>query len=187
MFVFNIKMNRNLLRNIVIITVILILVVVFMVVGYKFYDSTSRVIVNDDIPASDNNIIEINANNYTNILKDSHENIDKYVGKRIKFTGFVYRLYDFDENQFVLGREMIISSDNHVVVVGFLCRNEANGIDMQTFKDRSWVEVEGVISKGEYHGNLPVVEVEHVKETNIPKDEFVYPPDDSFVTSEGNI
>lgn len=187
MFVFNIKMNRNLLKNIIIIAIILLLVVVFMVVGYKFYDSTSKVRINDDIPASDNSIIEINANNYTNILKDSHENIDKYVGKRIKFTGFVYRLYDFDEDQFVLGREMIISSDNHVVVVGFLCRNCANDIDIQNFKDRSWVEVEGVITEGEYHGKLPVVNVECIKETDVPNEEFVYPPDDSFVESEESV
>ena len=27
--------------------------------------------------------------------KNSYENMDAYVGKKIKFSGFVYRLYDF--------------------------------------------------------------------------------------------
>ena len=50
--------------------------------------------------------------------------------------------------------------------------------------DSSWVEVEGVITKGEYHGERPVIEVNCIKETSVPNDEFVYPPDDGFVSSE---
>ena len=153
MFICNIKMNRNWLKKVIVTFIVLLIIIVFMIVGYRFYESTSRVMVTDDFSTSEgNNFIEVNSNNYTNILKDCHENIDKYVGKKIKFTGFVYRLYDFDENQFVLAREMIISSDNQAVVVGFLCKNVANDVDMQAFKVRSWVEIEGVIVKGEYHG-----------------------------------
>lgn len=62
---------------------------------------------------------ELNSSNYTNVLKNVHDNLDLYVGQNIKFTGFVYRLYDFSEDQFVLGRNMIISSDYKAVVVGF--------------------------------------------------------------------
>lgn len=185
MFICNIKMNRNWMKKVVITFVVLLLVIVFMVVGYRFYESTFRVMVTDDFSASNSdNFIQANSSNYTNILKDCHENMDKYVGKKIKFTGFVYRLYDFSENQFVSAREMIISSDNQAVVVGFLCKNVANDVDMQGFKDRSWVEVEGVITKGEYHGERPVIEVNCIKETSVPNDEFVYPPDDGFVSSE---
>ena len=79
--------------------------------------------------------------------------------------------------------EMIISSDNQAVVVGFLCKNVANDVDMQAFKVRSWVEIEGVIVKGEYHGERPVIEVNCIKETSVPNDEFVYPPDGSFVST----
>ena len=184
MFICNIKMNRNWLKKIIVTFIVLLIIIVFMIVGYRFYESTSRVMVTDDFSTSEgNNFIEVNSNNYTNILKDCHENIDKYVGKKIKFTGFVYRLYDFDENQFVLAREMIISSDNQAVVVGFLCKNVANDVDMQAFKVRSWVEIEGVIVKGEYHGERPVIEVNCIKETSVPNDEFVYPPDGSFVST----
>ena len=177
MFVCNIKMNSGWMKKIAITIVVLALIIVFMVVGYKFYDSTSRVMVRDEVDTSQ---LEINSSNYTDILKDSHENIDKYVGKKVTFTGFVYRLYDFGENQFVLAREMIISSDNHAVVVGFLseCDNASS------FKDGAWVEAEGVIAKGNYHGDIPVIKVKSMKEVCVPKDEFVYPPDDSYVRRE---
>ena len=177
MFVCNVKMNSSVIKKIGIISIALIIVIVFILVGFKFFKAASVVRVKDEF---DNSKLEVNSSNYTNILKDSHDNIDKYVGKKIKFTGFVYRLYDFNENQFVLGREMIISSDNHAVVVGFL----SNCDDACNFKDGAWVEVEGVIEKSNYHGDIPIIKVQSMKETTIPKDEFVYPPDDSYITSE---
>ena len=176
MFVCNIKMNSNTIKIIVVVLVILILIGVFAFVGYRFYSETSKVMVKDEMPSMQNSRIEINSNNYTDILKDSHENIDKYVGKNIKFVGYVYRLYDFNKNQFVLAREMIISSDNQAVVVGFLCDGSDSSVDAAGFEDGTWVEVEGVIVKGNYHGEIPVVEVSGMRETDVPCDEFVYPP-----------
>lgn len=177
MFVCNVKMNRSIIKKVGIVSIGVIVAIVFILVGFRFFNAASRVTVKDEVDTSK---LEVNCNNYTDILKDSHENIDKYVGKKIKFTGFVYRLYDFSENQFVLAREMIISSDNHAVVVGFLseCDEACN------FKDGAWVEAEGAIEKGFYHGDIPVIKVKSMKETNVPKDEFVYPPDNSYVSSE---
>ncbi len=177
MFVCNIKMRSGFVKKLGIAIIALIMAIVFIVVGFKFYNATSRVTIKDGVDTSK---LEVNCNNYTNILKDSHENIDKYVGKEIKFTGFVYRLFDFNENQFVLAREMIISSENHAVVVGFLSECDT----VRDFKDGAWVEVEGVITKGNYHGDIPVIKIKSIKETNVPKDEFVFPPDDSYINSE---
>lgn len=174
MFVYNLKLNNGLLKKLLICGLVVVLIVVFIVVGFKFYNASSRFVVNDSVNESR---LDVNCNNYTSILKDSHENIDKYVGKEIKFTGFVYRLFDFTENQFVLSREMIISSDNQAVIVGFLCDCDTSS----NFRDGCWVEIEGVIEKGNYHGDIPIVKIKNIKETNAPKDEFVYPPDMSYV------
>ena len=64
----------------------------------------------DDISnnKSNNKILEINSNNFTTFLKNCNENIDSYVGKTIHISGFVYRLSDFSQNQFVVARLMPI-------------------------------------------------------------------------------
>ena len=66
------------------------------------------------------NYIEITNTNYTNILVDSYDNIDKYIGKNIAVVGYVFRLPDFGSNEFVIARDMLVD-DNHSQVVGFLC------------------------------------------------------------------
>ena len=68
-----------------------------------------------------NGVSQISSKNYTNVLKTVHENIDSYVGKKICFTGYVYRVLDLEGNQFVLARDMIINSNYQSVIVGFLC------------------------------------------------------------------
>lgn len=129
--------------------------------------------------SAQNKIYKIEPKNYTNILKSVHENIDKYVGKQINFTGYVYRINDLKNNQFILARNMIISSDMKYVVVGFLCNYE-NALD---FKDGTWVNATGIITKGDYHGDMPIVEVTNIVNTNKPNgDEYVYPPtNDSII------
>lgn len=64
----------------------------------------------DDISnnKSNNKILEINSNNFTTFLKNCNENIDSYVGKTVHISGFVYRLSDFSQNQFVVARLMPI-------------------------------------------------------------------------------
>ena len=72
---------------------------------------------------------------------------------------------------------MIVSSDFQTVVVGFLC--ECN--DAKTYKDNEWVELEGEIVKGDYHGDMPIIKVTYINRIDIPNEEIVYPPDSSFV------
>ncbi len=114
----------------------------------------------------------MNNQNYSTMLEAVHNDIDAYVGQRIKYSGFVYRVYDLNKDQFVLGRHMIISSDFQTVVVGFLCHYN-NAIN---FSDNTWVEIEGTITKGEYHGDMPILEVTSIKQIEKPNDEYVYPP-----------
>jgi len=115
--------------------------------------------------------------NYTNILKSVHDNPDEYLGQKIKFSGYVYRIIDFTEKEFVLARDMIISSDFQTVVVGFLC-NYNNAKD---FEDGTWVEITGTITKGTYHGQMPVIDIENIQKIKKPSDEYVYPPDDNYI------
>ena len=126
-------------------------------------------------------VCDIKASNYTNILKATHENINNYVGVKIHFTGYVYRVLDLKDNQFVLARDMIISSNYQAVVVGFLCEYDK----AKNFNDDTWVEITGEITKGDYHGDMPIVKITNIQETNKPSEEYVYPPDESYIPTEG--
>lgn len=103
-------------------------------------------------------------------------------GTKFTFTGYVYRVYDLNSNQFILARNMIISSNLNYVVVGFLCEYE----DANSLFDYSWVNITGEITKGYYHGNMPIVEITSIEETTAPNDELVYPPDDTYIPTSRN-
>ncbi len=182
MFVWNFKLNGKLVFKIVfVILFILIFIMCAMGIYKAFFNNEQITSSLDDVSQNDVNVID--SNNYASVLKTVHENLDTYVGMKIKFTGFVYRLYDFSNEQFVLGRQMIISSDMQAVIVGFLCH--LNGAEK--YEDGCWVEVEGTITKGEYHGEIPVIEINSIKETKVPSQEYVYPPDETYVPTSATL
>jgi len=174
LFIYNIKVSGSLIFKIFFVIVTIIIVTVFSVCCYNlFMDAKNNVSVLDN----SSSVIEIDPKNYTNILKDSHEHIDNYIGKSYKFSGYVYRAYDFTDEQFVLARDMVISSDFQTLIVGFLSEYK----DIKNFADGTWVEVTGTIKKVDYHGDMPELQITTLKEIDKPNDEFVYPPDESYV------
>ena len=131
-----------------------------------------------------NGVSQISVKNYTNVLKAVHENIDYYIGKKICFTGYVYRVLDLQNNQFVLARDMIVNSNSQTVVVGFLCEYDS----AKDFTDNSWVQITGEIIKGDYHGDMPIIKITDIKIVDKPsQEEYVYPPDDSYIPTAGII
>lgn len=176
MFVFNFKINGNKTAKILLGILCVIILILTALICY-------RVIFNNFFKTNDTYLedttFELTSQNYTNVLQEVHNDIDTYIGQRIKFVGYVYRLYDFTDEQFVLARDMVVSSDFQTVVVGFLCHSKI----ANNFEAGRWVEVEGTITKGYYYGDMPVIEVEKIKQVEEPTDEYVYPPDDSFVTT----
>lgn len=117
------------------------------------------------------NYIEITNTNYTNVLVDSYDNIDKYIGKNIAVVGYVFRLPDFGSNEFVIARDMLVD-DNHSQVVGFLC----NYNQISQFETNSWVKITGTIEKGHYFGEIPIIQVKSIKKVTTPNEIFVAPP-----------
>lgn len=176
MFIYNIKINNNKIFKIFFITVIILLICIVSIVIFRVFNGASKNHKNSEV-------YQISATNYTNILKAVHDDIDSYVGVKFHFSGYVYRLLDFNENQFVLARNMVISSNFQTVVVGFLCEDE----NIKNFADNSWVELTGEITKGDYHGDMPIVKVTELKSCDRPNDELVYPPDENYIPVAGEI
>ena len=180
MFVYNLKINGRKTFRIIF---VLILITIFLTVGvvtYKIFNGASK----SDYSILENSVLEVRATNYTNILRAVSNNIDEYVGTKFTFTGYVYRLYDFKDNQFVLARNMITSKDSRQsVVVGFLCEY----IKGREFENNEWVTITCEIQKGYYHGDIPVVKIIDMKKVEIPKEEYVYPPTDTYIPTSGLI
>ena len=82
MFIYNIKLKSKILYRILLIIVIASVLFLCGIVAYRLYKATIK--VDDNI--NNNEYIEITNENYSTILKSVHENIDTYVGKRIKFS-----------------------------------------------------------------------------------------------------
>lgn len=175
MFVCNFKLNKNIISKIFLITICLIVLILLILSVYKIFYNGSILKINDELPNS--NVINIDSNNYTNVLKSVHDNLDTYINKQISFTGYVYRVYDFDDTQFVLARDMVISSDMQTLVVGFLCKYK----NASNFTDGTWVNITGTIKKGDYHGDIPIIEINEMKKCEKPNSFYVYPPDDTFI------
>ena len=174
MFIFNFKVNGSKIFKIIFTCMTLALIFLVVFVTYKvFYGAKNN--TKACMPQSD--VFMIEPNNYTNVLKVAHENIDNYVGKKINFTGYVYRVIDFEENQFVLARKMYISDNKEYVIVGFLCEYD----DIKDFQDGTWINVTGEIVKGNYHGDMPIVKITEINTCKAPKDEFVMPPDNTYI------
>lgn len=154
MKIFNIRFSWSKFLSIA----ILIIAVIFVLLA--IYSFAKQVL--------SSNYIEITNSNYTSILEDSHNNIDKYLGKNISVIGYVFRLPDFGNNEFVIARDMLVDN-NHSQVVGFLC----NYNQISQFESNSWVKINGIIERGHYFGEIPVIRVKSIKKVTTPNEIFV--------------
>lgn len=176
MFVFNIKINKNFLFKAFILFLILLVLIVLGISIYKiFSNADSTVTVNDSITAPE--IANITSENYTNVLKTVYDDLDTYIGQNISFCGYVYRVYDFESNQFVLARDMCVTDESQTLVVGFLCEYD----DAANFSNGTWVQITGKIQKGNYHGEIPVINITSIQIVEEPQEPLVSPPDDTYI------
>ena len=157
MKVFNICLSKSKLLSIIIIAIALVFVILAIT-------SFSRQIL-----AS--NYIEITNENYAEILMDAYDHTEKYLGKNISVTGYIFRLADFGNNEFVIARDMLVDN-NHSQVVGFLCNHN----QISQYETNSWVKINGVIEKGHYFGEIPIIKVKSIKKVTTPNEIFVNPP-----------
>lgn len=138
MFVCNLKINK---KKFVFIFIALILIFATLLIFLSF----NRIFFSEpQNTVAESNAFNITSDNYTNFLRDCHENIDKYVGTSVTITGYVYRMPDFNDIQFVIARTMLINSNNKAVVVGILAESDK----IKDFKNSTWVTCKRNYKKG---------------------------------------
>ena len=176
MFVFNLKVNKNSILKITIGIFSIICISLMAVSIYKIFNIKTNSDEDRCIPQK--GVANIDNNNYTNILKMVNDNLDKYVGQKISYTGYIYRVSDIKKDEFILARDMIISnSPRQTVVVGFLatCKNSEN------YENGTWVSATGTIEKGFYVEEVPILKITEIKRSSKPENAEVSAPDDYYI------
>lgn len=156
MFVMNLKLNN---KKVLIICIIIAFLVALIVEGISFINNNN-----------DSYDYIVTGENFTNMLKTIHEDIEGNIGKTIKVSGFVFNMPDFKETNFVCGRNMLLYDD--AKVVGFLCEYEKKN----DLLDAEWIEITGTFIKGFYSCDMPVIKVESCTKIPAPANSFVDPP-----------
>ncbi len=173
----NIRFNKTNVAKCLFILIAIVLIIFFLISTYRIFSESISNSNEKNTEVLTPEVIKITAENYTNVLKAVHDDLNSYVGKKICFSGYIYRASDFNENQFVLARDMVISSDLKTLVVGFLCECK----NIKSFENNTWVEITGTITKGKYIEEIPIINITDIKAINKPEKTYVYPPDESFV------
>ena len=103
------------------------------------------------------NTLIITKDNYIQILKDCHDNIDNYVGKKIIVSGYVYIQEDFSKNRFVIAQNIALNPaiPDEAYIVGFLCESLSD----YNFSSNETIRIKGTITKGIYNDlEYPVIQ-----------------------------
>lgn len=178
MIIYNFKLNKKAIFK----TILAVMTIIVLSIGVAgIYNVLSNMekknsnLINDSIPSSE--VAILTPENYTNILKQVHDNIDTYIGQKISFSGYVYRVNDFEDNQFVLARDMDIGN-KQTLIVGFLCyANNSKNLENYT-----WVNITGEITKGTYNkSDIPIIKVTQIEKIAKPENTNVPLPDDEYV------
>jgi putative membrane protein len=118
------------------------------------------------------NVININSKNFVFSLDEILANPDKYVGQEIEITGFVYKDKTLKENEFIVGRFMMICCAADLQIAGLGCE----GINLENYPNDTWIRVKGKIKNDTSDSTSdPVIVVEHMEKDLNPDSSYVYP------------
>ena len=85
MFVYNLKLNKSGFFKLLLTFFVIIVLGIFITVGIQIFKEASpeKNLIDDSIPSSE--VATIKPENYTNILKAVHNDLDTYIGQKISF------------------------------------------------------------------------------------------------------
>ncbi|MBT2757014.1 TIGR03943 family protein [Mesobacillus foraminis] len=117
-------------------------------------------------------VIKLNDRIYSSFFEEISTDVNKYKGRKIELTGFVYKEEGFNENQLVISRFLITHCVADAGIIGFLSEFR----DASLLKKDSWINAEGLIGVTTYKGALlPYIKVTNWQEIAEPKKPYLYP------------
>ncbi len=130
-------------------------------------------IMEDDLPyCLDDEIIALDNQGFGIWYLDSLDHLERYVGKKVKFTAMVLKPKNFPKGFFVPGSMAMTCCAEDMAFLGFAC---AYG-DTDSLEEKQWVEVTAVVKQeyfADYNGEGPVLNAISVKKTTAPEEEII--------------
>ena len=139
-------------------------------IAYEFEDGTVEYDeIEDPLPFDiEADVIDIKDEDYAIWYRDLSEDMDKYVGKTVKFRGIVAHDNSFPKYTIVVGRHVMVCCEDDITYRGLVCK----GVVVGGLKKRDWIIVTAKITK-EYHEMYeetgPVLYATEVKKCNPPE------------------
>ena len=103
MYIFNLKLNKKMLSKIILLICFIICFILLSISIAKFItkvqNTSETTFISDSIPSPE--IANITEENYTNILKQVHENLETYLNQKISFIGYVLIIQLYLLNQII--------------------------------------------------------------------------------------
>lgn len=140
-----------------------------------FEDANGEIdeILEEDLPYDLNQeIIELDNEGYGIWYLDSMDHLERYMGKKLKFTAMVLKPEDFPKGYFVPGRMAMTCCAEDMAFLGYAC--EYAGAD--SLKQKEWVSVTATVSREyweDYKGEGPILHAISVEKTKAPKEEVI--------------
>ncbi|MFC0027279.1 TIGR03943 family putative permease subunit [Neobacillus cucumis] len=114
--------------------------------------------------------INIDDNQYVNIMSIIQDNLNTMIGKTVTTKGFVYREKEFMQNQIIVARFGITCCVADASVYGMMAKGEVASLP----KDK-WVQVTGKIQQTQYNGEtIPVIKINQLSRITAPQQPYVF-------------
>ncbi|MCR3760622.1 TIGR03943 family putative permease subunit [Clostridium felsineum] len=122
------------------------------------------------------NSIKLNDENFSDMTSEIENNINKYKGKDIEISGFIFKDSSFPKNHFVIARMLIVCCAADAEVVGLTCNTTFNKL-----KANDWVTIKGTINSMNNFDKentsqpiIPVINVKSVHSIQKPSNPYIY-------------
>ncbi|WP_234124109.1 TIGR03943 family putative permease subunit [Clostridium hydrogenum] len=123
------------------------------------------------------NLITLTDSNFSDMTNEISYNLNKYKGKEITISGFVYKDEHFPKNTFAISRMLIVCCAADAEITGLACRIKGN-VDL---KNNEWISVTGTINSVENFDKnysdqkiIPIIDVTSEKNISKPKNPYIY-------------
>ncbi|MEH7336790.1 TIGR03943 family protein [Neobacillus drentensis] len=116
------------------------------------------------------NIINIDDNQYVNIMNIIQDNLNAMLGKTVTTKGFVYREKEFMQNQIIVARFGITCCVADASVYGMMAKGEVAALPID-----KWVQVTGKIEQTQFNGEtIPVIKISQLSKITAPQQPYVF-------------